>query len=142
MNLKEASETLKRAEKVYSENEGQVDPGVGPTLKELQDNLPWGDSYSQEFQDNKQSHRDWNHAVLHVIKAAGKLAALGEELDHRENNPHLGHEETAAVHALADLVICSLRLANVFPVRPIDLESAVLTRLKEKNPEYKGVKDA
>lgn len=38
MNLKEASQTLKTAEKVYSDNDGQVGPGVcGKVL----DTLSW-----------------------------------------------------------------------------------------------------
>lgn len=96
-------------------------------LRWLQKNLPWQGQYTDTFERGPK-HNHFAHNVLHLAKAVGKLAAAVEPLDHR-NGTVTGHVSTA----LADVVICALRLANVCPERAIDLEAAVIERLKEKN---------
>lgn len=86
-------------------------------------------SYTDEFiNEGLPEHRDARHALLHVMKATGKLAAAFEPLD------HFGHPDfdpSAVAPYLADLVICAMRIAQTVPgMRPIDLEKAVAERLK------------
>jgi len=68
------------------------------------------------------------HAILHAVKAAGKLASILESEAHGNNEPGL----TAADQPryAADLVISAIRLADVCC---FDLESAVRARQEEKN---------
>lgn len=96
-------------------------------LRWLQQNLPWQGSYTKAFESGP-AHNHFTHNVLHLAKAVGKLAAAVEPLDHH-NDMIVGHVSTA----LADVVICALRLANVCPERVINLERCVIERLKEKN---------
>lgn len=98
-------------------------------LRELQTNLPWSIKYSQDYRLNPQSHKDFAHAVLHVTKAAGKLAAIIDDLDHRRDSEDFGRIKDY----LADLVICALRMANTTPGGVIDLERAVIDRIESKN---------
>lgn len=102
------------------------------TLGELQDELPWGaHNYSELFRSNPQAHRDFAHALLHVQKAAGKLAAVVDDGDHNDEvAPHFAPEKVDRF--LADLIICTLRMANTCPAGRVDLEKAVQERLKEK----------
>lgn len=99
-------------------------------ISELQATLPWGaHTYTEEFQQYGVAHRDFAHALLHVMKAAGKLAIAVDGADHvgPENafDPQLDR-------FLADLVICAARMANTCPGRVIDLEAAVEKRIKQK----------
>ena len=101
-------------------------------LRELQQQLKelWtGETYTKEFQESPTTHKDFQHALLHVAKASGKLAALVEDLDHvrREGLPL---EEVRKY--LADLIICSLRMGNTTPGGEIDLEKAVIERIESK----------
>jgi hypothetical protein len=98
-------------------------------LRKLQTSLPWSVHYSRDFRANPQAHRDFAHALAHVHKAGGKLAAIVDDFDHlRETEDERAHDW------LADLVICALRMANTMPGGVIDLQDAVLTRLAAKNP--------
>jgi hypothetical protein len=103
------------------------------TIRELQTSLPWTIRYSRDHRANPQPHKDFSHALLHVGKAAGKLMALADDMDHdREvaDDPTL--RERHAKY-LADLVVCALRASNVFPGGIVDLQSAVEERIREKN---------
>jgi hypothetical protein len=108
------------------------------TIRELQSSLPWTIRYSQDFRSSPQTHKDFAHALHHVSKAAGKLHALADDMDHdREvaDDPTL--RERHAKYA-ADLVVCALRIANTFPGGVIDLQRAVEDRITTKNaPEPK-----
>lgn len=117
----------------------------------LQDNQPWdGDAnpYSRLFQNDERPHRDFEHALVHVLKSAGRLATLIEHEDHERRfgtdvtTPHDGgqpaflYSRDDAAHWLADLVICAVRMARVYPGSPIDLDNAVIERTEEKNPTF------
>lgn len=88
---------------------------------DLNAKIPWSTDSYVELQKGDLAQS--KHAILHLIKATGRLAELIEPLDHKdgEKSPHAPFEKY-----LADIVICAARIANLVP---IDLEAAVLTRL-------------
>ena len=99
------------------------------TLRELQTQLPWTIHYHHDFRASPMAHKDFAHALLHVQKAAGKLAALVNDAEHggcefkpAEVDPYV-----------ADLVVCALRMANTCPGHVIDLQRAVVERIETKN---------
>jgi uncharacterized Zn finger protein (UPF0148 family) len=69
---------------------------------------------------------DANHALIHMMKALGKVASALNDAAHEERDPVA--DEIGKY--LADLVICAARLG--FGIS--DLESEVLARLEEKFP--------
>lgn len=137
-----------------------------PTMREVQTKLPWALGYTKAFHHATVSHAvkpwtdasdmehlDFTHALLHIVKATGKLAAMSENADHgrKESQDPTGREigdgfggdipeyrrtdfPLADCEKLtADLVICAMRLANVRPGGAFDLWSAVLRRIDDKN---------
>lgn len=100
------------------------------TIKEIQDTLPWSIAYGEAFKASPVDYKDFQHALIHIVKAAGKLSAMIDDLDHDRLGP-LGCSETPKY--LADLVICSIRMANVSPIGKIDLQEAVEARISQKN---------
>lgn len=98
------------------------------TLREIQERQPWSIAYSQRFYESRIEHKDFAHALLHVQKAAGKLAAMVDDGDH--GRPL---EFKDAPKYLADLVNCALRMANTIPSGKIDLHEALLERIAQKN---------
>lgn len=83
------------------------------------------ETYSKDFNEAAIKHKDFGHALTHIVKAAGKLAAIIEDADHDrdvEDNPG---------KYLADLVICAARAANTLDM---SLQTLVLKRLAEKLP--------
>jgi len=102
---------------------------MNKTIRELQVQLPWTTHYSSDFRATPMSHKDFGHALLHVQKAAGKLAAVVNDAEH--GGSEFTKEEIDPY--IADLVICALRMANVCPGRTIDLETAIIERLENKN---------
>lgn len=120
---------------------GEISPQHN--LRFLQLNLPWSPNYSVDFRSNPQSHKDFTHAVLHIVKAAGNLAAVSEDWDHhRPGNTSDAFTVTVdaidlarqkATKALADLVICAMRAASVLPGGSLDLAQAVVSRIETKN---------
>lgn len=52
------------------------------TIRELQTSLPWTIHYARDFRASPMAHKDFGHALLHVQKAAGKLAALVNDAEH------------------------------------------------------------
>ena len=99
------------------------------TIRELQTNLPWTIHYHRDFRSNPQSHKDFAHALLHIQKAAGKLAAVVNDAEH--GGSEFKPEEVD--NYVADFVVCALRMANTCPGRVIDLERAVVERIEGKN---------
>jgi len=98
------------------------------TLKDLQADAAWGSqTYSEAFNADRRPHRDMAHAVQHIHKAGGKLAAALDDLDHGEST-----DRSAVERALADTVICALRAANQWPGGAIDLQAAVEARMESK----------
>ena len=107
------------------------------TLRELQSRLPWTVHYSRDFRASPMTHKDFGHALLHVTKACGKIAAVINEAEH-------GGSTFCAAEVdryVADLVVCALRMANTCPGRTIDLQRAVVDRIENKNQaEIRGEK--
>lgn len=99
------------------------------SIRQLQSKLPWTTHYHRDFRSSPMTHKDFAHALLHVHKAAGKLAAIINDAEH--GGSEFKPEEVDPY--IADLVICSLRMANTCPGRIIDLESAVVDRIEKKN---------
>jgi len=97
------------------------------TLSDIQVQLPWTIKYSRDFRSNPQSHKDFSHAITHVMKAVGKLSAIVDDMDHRREC------EIQPDKYIADLVVCALRLATTYPGRTIDLNSALIERIESKN---------
>lgn len=99
----------------------QEAPKVTLGIKAIQESLPhwWNDStYPDEFNNEPAPHRSYTHALGHAMKALGNLAALSDALDHRRmakhgaNDPEADILEANAGKWLADLVICSARMAE------------------------------
>ena len=103
------------------------------TIRELQTSLPWTIRYSRDFRANPQPHKDFTHALLHVVKAVGKLQGLADDMDHDREVADDSKLHEAYGKYVADLVVCALRAANVFPGGVLDLQSAVQERIKVKN---------
>ena len=106
-------------------------------LKRLQDELPklWTDEkYSAQFRVNLAAHRDFQHALLHALKAAGKLLEMVEAADHADG-PERGptyFPQADVEKYLADIVISALRMAIKNPTGQVDLELAVVERVNSK----------
>jgi hypothetical protein len=75
------------------------------------------------------SHKDFGHALLHVLKAAGKIAAVVNDAEHGGSD----FKPEEVDRYVADLVVCALRMANTCPNRCIDLQRAVEDRIESKN---------
>jgi hypothetical protein len=116
--------------KVLRAGQGSIRKEVD-MLKLLQSELPklWTDElYSEKFKASPSTYKDFQHALLHVMKATGKLVEMVEEADHGGQFFVIPDVEKY----LADLVICTVRLAITAPNGPFDLEKAVLDRIERK----------
>jgi hypothetical protein len=106
-------------------------------LKTLQTevNARWGS------QDTNLCHTsDANHALVHMMKALGKIAAAVNDAEHDGGRPPRA-EETSKY--LADLVICAVRFAGDV----VDVDAVCRARLAEKfpakwepNPDGRGMR--
>lgn len=67
---------------------------------------------------------DAEHALLHITKAAGKLASALNDAQHE----HRAFTEADVAKYVADLVICAARLCG----DTVDLNAACGSRLSEK----------
>ncbi len=101
------------------------------TFKEIQDQIHFVFSYSEDYRADRRPHKDFEHAVLHIAKANGRLAELCDNLDHGDLKPR-SHLQEIYARFLADVIICAMRAANEFPGGVLDLEAAVLSRAREK----------
>lgn len=102
-------------------------------LKLLQERLPslWtNEFYSRNFNRYEATHRDFDHALKHVLKAAMKLQNLCEEADHKGDGMRWSRKEIEKY--LADIVISTVRAALESPADSIDLEKAIRERIKGK----------
>jgi|SRR5271157_3442052 len=99
------------------------------TLRELQTQLPWTIHYHHDFRASPMAHKDFGHALLHVMKAAGKLAAIVNDAEHGGSD----FKPEDVDPYVADFVVCALRMANTCPGRIIDLQRAVEDRIETKN---------
>lgn len=100
-----------------------------PSIKDMQVTLPWTVKYSRDYRANPQTHKDFAHAVMHTMKALGKLTAIVDDYDHRRAS----ELDPKAKDYIADLVICAMRMANTHPGGVIDLMQAVQDRVHDKN---------
>jgi hypothetical protein len=99
------------------------------TIRELQTQLPWTVHYHHDFRSSPMSHKDFGHALLHVQKAAGKLATVVNDAEHGGSD----FKPEDVDRYIADLVVCALRMANTCPGRTIDLQRVVEDRIENKN---------
>lgn len=100
-------------------------------IQRLQDGIKklWTDElYSDEFRASPSRYKDFDHALKHVRKAAQALENMTEEADHG-GQPF---KQADVEKYLADLVICTARLALKTPNFPIDLEKAIFERIEMK----------
>lgn len=109
---------------------------MGRTLRGLQHDLPWTIHYCRAFRETTLTHKDFQHALVHVFKAAGKLATACDEADHGRVESGFAPENIDRF--VADLVVCALRMAKTCPGREIDLEREVIDRIKTKNKQPPG----
>jgi len=102
-------------------------------IKRLQDGLKklWtNELYSAEFNASPVEHKDFDHALKHVFKAATRLLEMTEDGDHHGKMNPLQADQVEKY--LADLVICAVRLANVNPHGPTNLEAIIFNRIHQK----------
>ena len=85
--------------------------------------------YSSEFNASPLKYKDFDHALKHVFKAAGRLLEMTETMDHSSEIVWVAEPVRKY---LADLVICAIRLANVNPSGLIDIEETIFDRIEQK----------
>lgn len=121
----EAMQELQR----YLDDVQRIVPRRDLSLRELQTQLPWTVHYHHDFRASPMAHKDFGHALLHIMKAAGKLAAVVNDAEHGGSE----FTEPEVDRYVADFVVCALRMANTCPGRVIDLQRAVEDRIENKN---------
>jgi hypothetical protein len=99
-------------------------------LNEYVEDIWHDDQYPKEFNTEVSPHRHLTHALLHAVKACGKLTEVVDDADHRLEQ---GGQTVKAIKALADLVICAQRMAQTIDIR---LDNAVSSRLRELGKRY------
>ena len=116
------------------------------TIRELQSSLPWTGHYHRDFRSTPMTHKDFAHALLHVHKAGGKLAAIVNDAEHGGVDWANETVRKEVGKFVADFVVCALRMANTCPEGQIDLQKAVEDRITGKNnqlaeeaPSMKGM---
>jgi hypothetical protein len=103
------------------------------SVRELQSSLPWTAHYHRDFRASPMTHKDFGHALLHILKASGKLAAIIDDAEHGGYDWADPAKRADVEKYVADMVICALRMANTCPDGVIDLQRAVDERLTSKN---------
>jgi|SRR6185369_3143902 len=101
-------------------------------IKRLQDGLKklWtNELYSETFNASPVKHKDFDHALKHVRKAAQALENMTEAVDHSDE---VVHDPAAIRKYIADIVISAIRLANVSPAGEVDVEKAIFDRIEQK----------
>lgn len=111
------------------------------TIRELQSSLPWTAHYHRDFRASPMTHKDFQHAVLHTMKATGKLATILNDAEHGGVAWETPEVRAEIAKYLADWVICALRAANTCPDGIIDLQRAVEDRITGKNNQLAGQKE-
>jgi hypothetical protein len=109
------------------------------TLRELQSSLPWTAHYHRDFRSSPQTHKDFGHALLHIHKAGGNLAAILDEAEHGGFDWADPDKRAEAGKYVADMVICALRMATTCPDGQMDLQRLVEDRLVAKNNQLVAV---
>lgn len=100
-----------------------------PSLRHLQEHLPWTIPYTAEFKSSfiHNPLRGIGHDVLHVMKSLGRIAAEVEAGDHARPRKLIGQ---ALAKEVADLVICALHIAKA---EGFDLQDAVIENSEARN---------
>jgi len=109
------------------------------TIRQLQTGLPWTGHYHRDFRSTPMTHKDFAHALLHVHKAGGKLAAIVNDAEHGGVDFAAAEVRDEIAKFLADLVICGLRMANTCPEGVVDLQQAVEHRIEAKNNQLAAI---
>lgn len=103
------------------------------SIKTLQEKLPWGLPYSTAFEESTMTHKHFQHALMHVLKSAGILAALVEKSDHiTDTNNYIAlwfQDRQDISHRICDLIMCATRMANTIPHLEIDLQDELVKRI-------------
>lgn len=94
-------------------------------LKTLQKEV--NDRWSLQLDNPCHHSADPHHALLHITKAAGKLASALNDAEHE----HRAIRADEIAKYLADVVICAARFAQ----DTVDLATACNMRLAEKFPQ-------
>jgi hypothetical protein len=106
-------------------------------LSTMQQKLPWTVPYSGNFDFTKpyRPHADIEHTLIHIVKSAGILAGLIDQADHAANDYEYQKiwQSLDVGKRTADFVICAIRIANVAPNGPFDLEQAVIKCMESVN---------
>ena len=110
------------------------------TLRELQSSLPWTAHYHRDFRSSPMTHKDFGHALLHIHKAGGKIAAIIDDAEHGGVDFANLEQRAEVGKYVADMVICALRLANTCPDGVLDLQRLVEDRLFAKNNQLAATK--
>lgn len=80
------------------------------TIRELQSGLPWTGHYHRDFRATPMTHKDFQHALLHIHKAGGKLAAIINDAEHGGIDWAAPEVRAEVAKYVADMVICALRI--------------------------------
>lgn len=122
---------MTKPERDYPRDDGK------PTLRWLQENLPWTIPYAPHFEAAAYPMDRVKHDVLHVMKSLGRIAAECENHDHGRDRKLTGK---ALGKEVADLVICALHIAKL---EHFDLEDAVIDSSGVRNGvDLRGALDA
>jgi hypothetical protein len=90
----------------------------------------WTDAqYPYEFNYGPAPHRHFTHALIHVIKACGKLTEYIDAADHG-GGPLYFHE--IVPKALADIIISTQRMATVYGLTLVEAVNDRLNTLRER----------
>lgn len=106
------------------------------TIEHVQKHQPWTVPYSEAFRKAMDSapHIIGSHVALHVMKTAGKIAAVFEALDHgpgKEISPDITEVQHEVIANMsADLLTAALRFANLYK---FNLASKLAERVQETN---------
>ncbi len=87
-------------------------------------------AYSAEFDEATSPWKHVDHALKHVLKAVGDIARILEPYDHLSQSKIT---EEQFQEAIADLVNCALRMANMNPFGKFDLMDALISRIESAN---------
>jgi hypothetical protein len=98
------------------------------SIKKFQEAMkPW--AVEPHFTTNVDPCFMFKHALLHTMKATGKIADAADEHDHRGATETPRTSFVFCDKYIADLVICAMKMATEAKV---DLEWVVENRMKEK----------
>lgn len=102
------------------------------TMADLQEAVAKGwtnEGYSGQFKASQIAHKHFDHALKHIRKAAQAIENMTEAADHGTED---AWRQERIPKYIADIIISAARLANVCPGVVMDLDLAVIERLREK----------